>query len=82
MPAALAEEVARKRAEMLEKLADVDDAMAEYFLVEEPPPVDELKAAIRRQTVARAFVPVFMGSAFKNKARPPAPAEAGGPGRG
>ena len=42
--------------------------MAEYFLAEESPPVDELKAAIRRQTVAREFIPVFMGSAFKNKA--------------
>jgi elongation factor G len=56
-----------KRLELIEKLADVDDEIAESFLMEELPGVDTLKAAIRRQTIACAFVPVFMGSAFKNK---------------
>ncbi|KAL3912650.1 MAG: hypothetical protein SGILL_006798 [Bacillariaceae sp.] len=59
--------VEEKRLELIEKLADVDDEIAEIFLMEEIPDVDTMKAAIRRQTIACAFVPVFMGSAFKNK---------------
>ena len=30
-------------------------------------PIDELKACIRKYTLNLQFVPVFMGSAFKNK---------------
>merc|ERR1712127_448266 len=35
--------------------------------MEETPTTEQLKEAIRRQTIACNFVPVFMGSAFKNK---------------
>lgn len=60
-------EMEEKRHEMIEKLADVDDEIAEFFLMEEFPDNESLKKAIRRQTIACKFVPVFMGSAFKNK---------------
>jgi elongation factor G len=56
-----------KRQELFERLAEVDDDIAEFFLMEETPDLDSVKAAIRRQTIACNFVPVFMGSAFKNK---------------
>ena len=52
---------------MLERLADVDEEIADLFLLEEEPDVPTLRAAIRRQTIGLAFVPVFMGSAYKNK---------------
>ena len=52
---------------LVERLADVDDEIAELFLGEEDVPADVLRAAIRRATVNLSFVPVFMGSAFKNK---------------
>jgi elongation factor G len=55
------------RAVLLERLADVDDEIAELFLMEEEVSADVLRAAIRRTTIANTFVPVFMGSAFKNK---------------
>ncbi|GMI14777.1 hypothetical protein TrVE_jg7333 [Triparma verrucosa] len=58
---------AEKMAELIERLADVDDEIGELFLMEETPTVEQLKAGIRRATVACNFVPVFMGSAFKNK---------------
>jgi hypothetical protein len=44
----------------------VDEAIADSFLVGETPSVEEIKAAIRRQVLARKFTPVFMGTALKN----------------
>jgi len=66
---ALAEE---KRSLLLETIADIDEEVGELFLMEEEVDVPTLKAAIRRQTIALKFVPVFMGSAFKNKGVQPA----------
>ncbi|KAG6499897.1 elongation factor G, mitochondrial-like [Zingiber officinale] len=59
--------VAEKRRELIEVVSEVDDKLAEAFLNDEPISPTELKMAIRRATIARKFVPVFMGSAFKNK---------------
>jgi elongation factor G len=59
--------VEEKRLELIERLADVDDEIAELFLMEEMPDKDLVKQAIRRRTIDCSFVPVFMGSAFKNK---------------
>lgn len=58
---ALAEE---KRLKLIETLADVDDEIAEIFLDEGTPTQAQLKAAIRRATIARKFTPVVMGSAL------------------
>ena len=59
--------VEEKRMELLEKISDADDEIAEFFLMEETPDKETLKAAIRRAVIDCKFVPVFMGSAFKNK---------------
>jgi len=67
IPDELKELVEEKREELISRLADVDDDIAELFLMEEEPTVQDLKDAIRRQTLTCSFVPVFMGSAFKNK---------------
>ncbi|KAG6549089.1 hypothetical protein Mapa_009315 [Marchantia paleacea] len=56
-----------KRRELIEIVSEVDEELAEKFLSDEPIAVDELEAAIRRATISLQFVPVFMGSAFKNK---------------
>ncbi|OXV10064.1 hypothetical protein Egran_02174 [Elaphomyces granulatus] len=64
--------VAEERRKMLiETLADVDDEVAELFLDEKEPTVEQLKAAIRRATIALKFTPVFMGSALADKAIQP-----------
>lgn len=55
-----------KRQLLIETLADVDDEMAEMFLEEKEPTIEQIKAAIRRGTIARAFTPVLMGSALAN----------------
>jgi elongation factor G len=54
-------------AELLEAVADVDDKIGEMFLMEEPISVADLKAGLRRATIANELVPIAGGSAFKNK---------------
>jgi elongation factor G len=66
-PAEYADKVKAARAEMIEKVADVDDELGEKFLAEEPISDDELRAAIRRATLALKMTPVMCGSAIKNK---------------
>ncbi len=67
IPAELVEQAKKLRHELIEAVANLDDKIAEYFLAEQDPPVAELKAAIRRLTIANKFVPVAGGSAFKKK---------------
>lgn len=67
IPPKLTEEAETKRLQLVEAVAEVDDKLAESFLLEEDPTEEQLQNAIRRQTIQRNFAPVFMGSAFKNK---------------
>lgn len=71
IPGNLQAEAAERRQILIEKLADVDDEMAEIFLDEQEPTKDQIKAAIRRATIARKFSPVLMGSALADKAVQP-----------
>lgn len=71
IPADLKEFALQKRQELIEKLADVDDEMAELFLDEQVPTPAQIKAAIRRATIARKFTPVMMGSALADKSIQP-----------
>lgn len=67
IPADLVDLATQKRQELIEALADVDDAMANLVIEEKTPSAQELAEAIRRSTIACTFTPVFMGSAIKNK---------------
>ena len=60
-----------KKAKLIETLADVDDEIAEIFLDERTPSVEQIKAAIRRATISLKFTPVFMGSALADKSVQP-----------
>ncbi|KAF2200724.1 elongation factor G, mitochondrial [Delitschia confertaspora ATCC 74209] len=71
IPADLVEFAKEKRQELIEKLADVDDEIAEIFLDEREPTVEQIKAAIRRATISLNFTPVLMGSALADKAVQP-----------
>ncbi|MEP6852755.1 MAG: elongation factor G [bacterium] len=67
IPAELADQAAEYHDKLIEQLADVDDEIAEAYLDGQDIPVVQLKAAIRRATVADKVNPVLTGSAFKNK---------------
>ncbi len=67
IPADMVEEAKKTRKSLIEALAEVDDHIGELYLLEEEPTEAQLKEAIRRATIALKFVPVFMGSAYKNK---------------
>lgn len=67
VPEHMAEEVEERRHEMVERLAEVDEEVMELFLMEEEIPEELITQAIRRQVHALQFVPVYMGSAFKNR---------------
>jgi elongation factor G len=67
IPAELAEQVAEYREKMLETLSEADDAILLKYLEGEDLSVEEIKAAIRRATIAGRLNPVLCGSAFKNK---------------
>lgn len=66
-PADLLEEAKMHRQILVEKCADVDEALGEKFLMEEPISEDELRAAMRKGVIELKLCPVFCGSAFKNK---------------
>ncbi|MDZ4831664.1 MAG: elongation factor G [Phycisphaerae bacterium] len=55
------------RHELIEKAAELDDALTEKFIIDEKTiTAEELRAAVRKGTIAKACFPVFVGSALKN----------------
>jgi len=67
IPAEYLEQAKEYREKMIEALADVDEKIMEKFLGGVEISVDEVKAALRKGTVAMSLTPVLCGSAFKNK---------------
>ena len=67
VPSQFEEEVETRRTELIECVTNADEALGEMFLEEKQPTDEQLLAGIRRATIARKFVPVFVGSALKNK---------------
>ncbi|MBU4564560.1 MAG: elongation factor G [Desulfarculus sp.] len=67
IPEEMAEEAAQARETLLEALAETDDAIMELYLAEEEIPVKDIKAAIRKACCGLKLVPVFAGSALRNK---------------
>lgn len=63
----LLEQAKVARDSMLETLSEVDDSIMDKYLNGTEISVDEVKAAIRKATIAMQLFPVICGSAFKNK---------------
>jgi elongation factor G len=67
IPADLVDAATEAREKLIEGLADIDDDIAMKFLEGEEISQDEIRAALRKGTLASKIVPVVTGSAFKNK---------------
>ncbi len=67
IPADFVDLANEKREELLDAASNFDDELMELILMDEEIPVDMLKAAIRKGTLAGELNPVFVGSAYKNK---------------
>ncbi|BDU08703.1 elongation factor G [Nocardia cyriacigeorgica] len=67
IPADLKEKAEQYRQELLETVAESDEALLEKFFGGEELTIDEIKGAIRKMTVSSELYPVLCGSAFKNK---------------
>jgi elongation factor G len=67
IPADRLDEAKTARHDMIANVADHDDELAELFLAEQEPTIEQLRAAIRRATISLKMTPVFIGSAYKNK---------------
>ncbi len=55
------------RHELVEKIVEQDEALMNDYLAEKEIPVETLKKVLRKATIANDIVPVFTGSALKNK---------------
>ena len=69
IPADLVEQAKEKRVELLDAVSNFDDELMELLLEGDYDnvPVDKIKAAVRKGTLAEQFVGVFCGSAHMNK---------------
>ena len=67
IPVGMKEESEKWHANMVEKIAETDDALLEKFFEGTEITREELIPAIRKATIARQVVPVMCGTAFKNK---------------
>jgi elongation factor G len=67
IPAELSDLAIETRERMIEAAVDGDDALMEKYLEGRPISAEEIRAGLRKSTVAGKIVPVVCGSAFKNK---------------
>ncbi|MGL5764638.1 MAG: elongation factor G [Sarcina sp.] len=67
IPAELKEQAEEYRTMMIDAIAETDEELMMKYLEGEELTEDELKAALRRATIANEIVPVICGSSYKNK---------------
>lgn len=67
IPVDLKEKAAQYREKMIEAAVEMDETALENYLEGNMPSNDEIRALIRKGTIAVKFFPMFCGSAFKNK---------------
>jgi len=65
IPADLKEPAQKARHDMLEGIAEHDDALMEKYIHDQTPTEDEIRQGIRKGTIAQGLVPVFCGASFR-----------------
>ena len=67
IPEDMQEQAQKYREQMVEAIASTDDALMEKYLEGEELTVEELRAALRKATIANEIVPVVCGTSYRNK---------------
>jgi len=67
IPAELAAQAREYREKLIEAVAESDDVFFERYVHAQPIGEEDLKAGLRRATLAQKVFPVLCGAAFKNK---------------
>ena len=67
VPADMADKVEKYRTALIETVAEMDDAVMEKYFEGEMPDIETIQHLVRAATIANKVVPVFCGTAFKNK---------------
>ena len=67
IPSGLLDDAKKWRHHLIEETATYDDGLMEKYLADEEISVEELKKSIRKGCLDNTFIPIFCGSAFKNK---------------
>ena len=67
IPGDMKELAEKYHAEMVEHVAEMDDALCEKYLGGEELTIDEIKQCIRASTIANTMVPVVCGTSYRNK---------------
>ena len=67
VPADMLADAKKYRQELVEKIAENDEKLMNDYLEGKEISIDELKVVLRKATIANKIVPVFTGSALKNK---------------
>ena len=67
IPAGMEALVKEHRHDLIEAVADFDDAIMHLYLEEKEPSEDQIRAALRRGTVKGILVPVLCGAALRNR---------------
>jgi len=67
IPKELEEKVEEYRTNLIESIAETDEELMELYLGGEEIPIESLKAALRKCCLETTIIPVFCGSAYKNK---------------
>ncbi|MCD6412472.1 elongation factor G [bacterium] len=67
IPEDLKEEAQKWREKLIEKIVELDEALMERYLEGKEIKVEELKKVLRKATINYELIPVFCGSALKNK---------------
>jgi elongation factor G len=67
IPAGMGELIEQHRHDLVEAVADFDDAIMHLYLDEKEPTEEQIMAALRKGTVAGHLVPVLCGAALRNR---------------